>query len=334
MEKEKLQIENMQQSGSKYLLQELIVCQYCKYTYYGMSHTKEGKGYYCCSGIRFDECNSKSICADILEEIIWEEVKMVRENITKEKCDLSEVDWETKFNIIRKLVQRIEIDDDNVHMVFRLKELALERQKEDIKPCIKIIKNIVLSNAIGMHKVSNALAAISVAVKLGISNEEIKKGLLEFKGVARRFSLIADIQGVKLIEDYAHHPNEIQATLSAARLTTKGKVTGIIELLRFARICNFFDQFVRIFMMFDYVILTPVHPPEDKPIPGCGIDDIQKALISNGFNDVKIMNDALLISHFISNSTSSGDVVLFIGAGSNIAKLAKETAVLMLKVEV
>ncbi|MHC3897618.1 UNVERIFIED_CONTAM: recombinase zinc beta ribbon domain-containing protein [Wolbachia endosymbiont of Nasonia longicornis] len=330
MEKEELQIEKMQQRGSKYLLQELIVCQYCKYTYYGMSHTKEGKSYYCCSGIRFDECNSKSICADILEEVIWKEAKMVREHITKEKCDLSEVDWETKFNIIKKLVQRIEIDDDNIHIVFRLKELALERQKEDIQPCTRIIKNVVLSNAIGMHKVSNALAAISVAVKLGISDEEIKKGLLEFKGVARRFSLIADIKGVKLIEDYAHHPNEIQATLSAARLTTKGKVTGIIEPLRFARIRNFFDEFVRIFMMFDYVILTPVHPPEDKPIPGCGIDDIQKALISNGFNDVKIMNDALLISHFISNSTSPGDVVLFIGAGSNIAKLAREAAKLLL----
>nr|CAH7769078.1 unnamed protein product [Callosobruchus chinensis] len=166
------------------------------------------------------------------------------------------------------------------------------------------LKNIVLSNAIGIHKMSNALAAISVAIKLGISNAEIKKGLLEFQGVARRLSLIANIKGVKLIEDYAHHPNEIYATLTAARSITKGKVIGIIEPLRFARVRNFFGEFIRIFMMFDYVILTPIHPPEDKPIPGCGIDDIQKALISNGFNDVKIMNDALLISHFISDSTS------------------------------
>ncbi len=196
------------------------------------------------------------------------------------------------------------------------------------------IKNVVLSNTIGMHKVSNALAAISVAIKLGISNAEIKKGLLEFQGVARRFSLIADIKGVKLIEDYAHHPNEIYATLTAARSITKGKVIGIIEPLRFARIRNFFDEFIRIFMMFDYVILPPVHPPEDKPIPGCGIDDIQKALISNGFNNTKIMNDALLISHFISDSTSPGDIVLFIGAGSNIAKLAKETAALIAEVKV
>ncbi|WP_265042889.1 MULTISPECIES: UDP-N-acetylmuramate--L-alanine ligase [unclassified Wolbachia] len=193
------------------------------------------------------------------------------------------------------------------------------------------IKNIVLSKAIGMHKVSNALAAISVAIKLGISNAEIKKGLLEFQGVARRFSLIANIKGVKLIEDYAHHPNEIYATLTAARSITKGKVIGIIEPLRFARIRNFFDEFIRIFMMFDYVILTPVHPPEDKPIPGCGIDDIQKALVSN---NTKIMNDALLISHFISDSTSPGDIVLFIGAGSNIAKLAKETAALIAEVKV
>ncbi|WP_174515742.1 UDP-N-acetylmuramate--L-alanine ligase [Wolbachia endosymbiont of Cardiocondyla obscurior] len=196
------------------------------------------------------------------------------------------------------------------------------------------IKNVVLSNTIGMHKVSNALTAISVAIKLGISDADIKKGLFEFKGVARRFSLIADIKGVKLIEDYAHHPNEIQATLTAARSITKGKIIGIIEPLRFARIRNFFDEFIRIFMMFDYVILTPVHPPEDKPIPGCGINDIQEALISNGFNNTKIMNDALLISHFISDSTSPGDIVLFIGAGSNIAKLAKETAALIAEVKV
>lgn len=196
------------------------------------------------------------------------------------------------------------------------------------------LKNIVLSNAIGIHKVSNALAAISVAIKLGISDADIKKGLLEFQGVTRRFSLIADIKGVKLIEDYAHHPNEIYATLTAARSITKGKVIGIIEPLRFTRIRNFFDEFIRIFMMFDYVILTPVHPPEDKPIPGCGIDDIQKALISNGFNNAKIMNDALLISHFISDSTSPSDIVLFIGAGSNIAKLAKETAALIAEVKV
>ncbi|MGL9732519.1 MAG: UDP-N-acetylmuramate--L-alanine ligase [Wolbachia sp.] len=197
-----------------------------------------------------------------------------------------------------------------------------------------IIKNVVLSNSIGIHKVSNALAAISVAIKLEISNADIKKSLLEFKGVARRFSLIADVKGIKLIEDYAHHPNEIQATLTAARLITKGKVIGIIEPLRFARIRNFFNKFVQIFIMFDYVILTPVHPLEDEPILDCGIDNIQKALINNGFSNVKIMNNALLISHFINDSTNLGDIILFIGAGSNIAKLAKETAALMSEIKI
>ncbi|NUY39750.1 UDP-N-acetylmuramate--L-alanine ligase [Wolbachia endosymbiont of Litomosoides brasiliensis] len=195
----------------------------------------------------------------------------------------------------------------------------------------RIIKNVVLSNAIGIHKVSNALAAISVAMKLGVNDLDIKKGLLGFKGVARRFSLVADIKGVKLIEDYAHHPSEIQATLTAARSIAKGKIIGIIELLRFARIHNFFNEFIRIFMMFDYIILVPIHPPEDKPIPGCRIDDIQEALINNGFNNVKIMDDALLISNFISDSTNSGDIVLFIGAGNNVARLARETVVFMLE---
>jgi UDP-N-acetylmuramate--alanine ligase len=190
----------------------------------------------------------------------------------------------------------------------------------------RIIKDVILSNAIGIHKVSNALAAISVAIKLGISEESIRKGLAEFKGVARRFSLIADVNGVKLIEDYAHHPNEIYATLIAARSIINGKVVGIIEPLRFARVRNFFDEFIRIFMMFDYIILTPIHPPEDEPIHGFGIDDIQKTLINNGFDNVEVMNDSLLISHFINNSTNPGDIVLFIGAGSNIAKLVKGTA--------
>ncbi|WP_246214308.1 UDP-N-acetylmuramate--L-alanine ligase [Wolbachia endosymbiont of Cruorifilaria tuberocauda] len=194
------------------------------------------------------------------------------------------------------------------------------------------IKNLVLSNAIGIHKISNAMAAISVAIKLGIRDKEIKKGLLEFKGVERRFSLIASIKGVKLIEDYAHHPNEIHATLIAARSIAKEKVIGIIEIFRYVRICNFFDEFIQTFMMFDYIILTPISPPEDNPIHGCRIDNIQSALLNNGFNNVKTVDNALVISHFINNSTNSGDVVLFIGAGSNIAKLARETATLMSEV--
>ncbi|WFW29657.1 MAG: UDP-N-acetylmuramate--L-alanine ligase [Wolbachia endosymbiont of Menacanthus eurysternus] len=196
----------------------------------------------------------------------------------------------------------------------------------------RIMKNVILSNAVGIHKISNALAAISVAIKLGISDSDIRRGLLGFKGVARRFSLIAFIKGgIRLIEDYAHHPNEIYATLKAARSISKKKVIGIIEPLRFIRIRSFFYEFIRVFMMFDYIILTSVHPPDDRPIPGCGVYDMKKALVNNGFNKVEIMNSALLISHFIDDFTSPDDIVLFIGAGSNIVKLAKETAAFYIK---
>jgi len=211
-------------------------------------------------------------------------------------------------------------------------DVLINANKVSVLPSFQL-KSIILSNAIGIHKVSNALAAISVAIKLGISEESIRKGLLEFKGVKRRFSTIADIDGVKFIEDYAHHPDEIHATLTAARSIGEGKVVGIIEPLRFARIRNFFCEFINIFMMFDYVILTPVHPPEDELISGCSIDDIQEVLIGNGFNNVKTINDSLSISCFINDFTNSGDIVLFIGAGDNIAKLAKEAAEFMIGVE-
>ncbi|VVC46328.1 Mur ligase, central,Mur ligase, C-terminal,Mur ligase, N-terminal catalytic domain,UDP-N-acetylmuramate-- [Cinara cedri] len=211
-------------------------------------------------------------------------------------------------------------------------DVLINANKVSILPSFEM-KNVILSNAIGIHKVSNALAAISVAIKLGINEENIRNGLLEFKGVKRRFSTIADIEGVKFIEDYAHHPDEIHATLIAARSIAEGKVVGIIEPLRFARIRNFFCEFINIFMMFDYVVITPVHPPEDELISGCSIDDIQKALISNGFNNVKTMNDSLSISRFINDFTNSGDIVLFIGAGGKIAKLAKEAVEFIIGVE-
>jgi len=236
----------------------------------------------------------------------------------------SEIEFQKRSNIravnIKQHADSIEFD------------VLINANKVSILPSFQL-KSIILSNAIGIHKVSNALAAISVAIKLGISEESIRKGLLEFKGVKRRFSTVADINGVKFIEDYAHHPDEIHATLTAARSIGEGKVVGIIEPLRFARIHNFFCEFINIFMMFDYVILTPVHPPGDDPIFGCSIDDIQKTLISNGFNNVKTMNDSLSISRFINDFTNSGDIVLFIGAGGNIAKLAKEAVEFMIGVE-
>ena len=192
------------------------------------------------------------------------------------------------------------------------------------------INNLLLSNSIGIHKVNNALAAISVATKLDICEKNIRKGLSNFLGVKRRFTTIGNINGIKFIEDYAHHPYEIRATLRAARSVSQGKIIGVIELLRFARIQSFFGDFIEALMMFDYVILTSVHPPGDKFIFGCGLKDIKDSLKNFGFNHVSIINDSLLISHFINDFTSSPDIVLFIGAGNNITKLARETVNLTL----
>ncbi len=188
----------------------------------------------------------------------------------------------------------------------------------------KNMENVVLLNALGMHKISNALAAISAAIRFGINEENIRKGLQEFKGVERRFSLIDEINGIKLIEDYAGHPDQINAVLSTARSITNKKVLGVIGLSRFIRVRNFFNEYIKVFKLFDYVILIPIYPQEDQVILGYDIYNIQRILMHNGFNNVKIMNDSLLISSFISDFANSGDIILFIGGGSNIAKLAKE----------
>ncbi|KJV69262.1 UDP-N-acetylmuramate--L-alanine ligase [Candidatus Neoehrlichia procyonis] len=169
---------------------------------------------------------------------------------------------------------------------------------------------------IGNHNVRNATAAISVAVKLDISIKDVIKGIESFSGVKRRFSLIEEIKGVKFIDDYAHHPTEIEASLLSASCIAQRKVIGIIQPHRFTRVKYFFSDFVYVFTKFDYVILTNVYSAGEEEILHCSSSDLVRVTKEQGFYNIVLIDTSDAIAEMLSVITQAGDVVISMGAGN------------------
>ena len=110
-----------------------------------------------------------------------------------------------------------------------------------------------------MHNVQNALAAIIVAVQLGASDEQLQKGLSSFAGVKRRFTLAGEYDGVRIIDDYGHHPVEIKAVLAAARQVTKGKVVAVVQPHRYTRLSDLIEDFCKCLNDADVVAIADVY---------------------------------------------------------------------------
>src|SRR5579862_4271864 len=129
------------------------------------------------------------------------------------------------------------------------------------------IKNLALPMP-GRHNALNATAAIAVAHELGIADDVISNALANFGGVRRRFTRTGSWNGVTIIDDYGHHPVEIAAVLRAARESTKGRVIAVVQPHRYTRLAALFEQFCTCFNDADSVIVAPVYPAGEAPIPG------------------------------------------------------------------
>ena len=144
-----------------------------------------------------------------------------------------------------------------------------------------IIKDIALHFP-GRHNVENALAAISVALELGISNESIKAAIASYKGVKRRFEYLIKTPDLTYIDDYAHHPEEIRSFLNALReLYPQRKITAIFQPHLFTRTRDFADGFAESLELADEIILLPIYPAREEPIEGVSSQMIAKKMINN-----------------------------------------------------
>ena len=168
----------------------------------------------------------------------------------------------------------------------------------------------------GDHNISNALASVAVALHLGMNTEKIRSGLEDFKGVNRRFTKVSEVNGIMIIDDYAHHPVEILATLRAARQSHKGRVVAIHQPHRYSRLSNLFEEFCTCFHDADVVGITDVFAAGESSIKGAERDDLVSGLIRHGHRNVFSVENESGLLDFYSSQCQKGDMLIFLGAGS------------------
>ncbi len=120
----------------------------------------------------------------------------------------------------------------------------------------------------GSHNVKNSLAAIGVGLELSIPFERIKSAIESFTGVYRRFEIKAEVDGIMVVDDYAHHPTEVQATLLGASLGYKRRIVAVFQPHTYTRTRDFYEDFGRSFFNSDVLIVTDVYPAREEPIQG------------------------------------------------------------------
>jgi UDP-N-acetylmuramate--alanine ligase len=169
----------------------------------------------------------------------------------------------------------------------------------------------------GIINIENFTAAIAVALMCGVTEQEIRKAVLLFQGVRRRFDIRINIPGLAYVDDYAHHPEEIRACITCVKEYFEGrKITGIFQPHLFSRTQDHADGFAEILDKLDEVILLPIYPAREKPIAG-----VTSELI---FDKMKSKNKRLLSKSDIPGQLDSDniDVLLTIGAGDIDALVA------------
>ena len=167
----------------------------------------------------------------------------------------------------------------------------------------------------GMHNVKNCLAALCVGLELEIPLEKMKKALSEFKGVSRRFEIKGEIDGVMIVDDYAHHPTEIKATLKAARDGYKKRIITIFQPHLYSRTKDFYKEFGKSFFDSDLLIVTDIYPAREEPIPNITGELIVSKAKEFGHKEVFYIPRKEEIIPFLSRILKENDLVITLGAG-------------------
>jgi UDP-N-acetylmuramate--alanine ligase len=175
----------------------------------------------------------------------------------------------------------------------------------------------------GRHNVANALAAIAVGLELDVPFARIAEALAGFEGVERRFQVRGDRDGVLVVDDYAHHPAEIRATLAAAREGLGRRVVAAFQPHRYTRTRDLFDDLARAFHDADVLLLTDIYAAGEHKIPGVDAETLAQAAREHGHRGVHWVPERSAIVPALRALTRPGDVLLFMGAG-DLGRLADD----------
>jgi len=167
----------------------------------------------------------------------------------------------------------------------------------------------------GLHNVRNALAAIAVGLEFDVAFSDIQQALEGFEGVERRFEIRGERQGVLVIDDYAHHPTEIRATLAAAREGLGRRIVATFQPHRYTRTRALFDEFAHAFHDSDVLVVTEIYPAGEPKLPGVEARSLVRAIRERGHREVHWAAEESEIVPMLRRLVRAGDVLLIMGAG-------------------
>jgi UDP-N-acetylmuramate--alanine ligase len=168
----------------------------------------------------------------------------------------------------------------------------------------------------GFHNVLNATAAVAIALELEVRPDRIREALAAFTGVDRRFQTRGQERGITVIDDYGHHPTEIRATLSAARLCNYGRVLAIFQPHRYTRTLALMDEFARSFNQADAVYVLDIYGASEKPIEGVTADSLAARMREFGHRNAQYIGGMDDVVAAVLSEAKQGDVVMTLGAGN------------------
>ena len=256
-----------------------------------------------------------------------------------EKLKQAFVDFLTRLPFYGKAV--LCLDDENVRSIisrvprsvitYGLDEQAdvraVDIRAEGTQMCYTVLRHgrdplPVRLNLPGMHNVRNSLAAIAIATLADVSDENIKTALANFTGVGRRFSRYGEIAlpdggSFTLIDDYGHHPHEMQATLEAVRGAYPGhRVLVAFQPHRYTRTRDCFEDFVKVLSSVEALVLADVYPAGEAPIVGADGRSLARAIRIMGQTELVFVNSPAEMDDAIMKLARDGDIVVTMGAGS------------------
>lgn len=167
----------------------------------------------------------------------------------------------------------------------------------------------------GRHNVSNALAVVIACLQIGLKFEDIASALFEFQGAKRRFQVIGEVDDILVVDDYAHHPTEIEATLKGAKALGR-RIVLVFQPQRYSRTHLLMNEFSRAFGLADEVIINTIYaPPGEKPIPGVTAERLAELIVQNSNPNTRFIATKEAVIDYLLTNARPGDLVMTMGAG-------------------
>jgi UDP-N-acetylmuramate--alanine ligase len=168
----------------------------------------------------------------------------------------------------------------------------------------------------GRHNVQNGLAALAVGLELGAPFEALAAGLAEFRGTERRFELKGEVAGVRVVDDYGHHPTEITAVLQAARAGHAGRIVVAFQPHRYSRTRHLREAFGRSLAAADVIVLADIYAAGEAPLTGVTLEWFAEAVEAEAPGRVHVAGSVARVPSVVAGLVRPGDLVITLGAGS------------------